>query len=796
MKKMSIDGRLNSKPFFPKDNTLAVKGIFENASGTLDKRLSKTTRKKIALIGGFKPRKCGIATFTTDIFEQFKMHRPEISLRVFAMRSDAKMSVDADAYETIDDWDKTAYSQAAWKINEMAFDAVWIQHEFGIFGGQSGEYILELINRIAAPLIITMHTVLEYPDDKQRDITLHICAKASQIIVMSENSKRLLCEVYGADERLVSVVEHGAPDRPQGRQDMFKAEMGLAGKTVLTTFGLIGPGKGLENVIAALPEVVEEFPDIVYRIVGATHPNLVRDEGEKYRESLKTLAAKLGVADHIIWDNRFIETEELLDQLEACEIYLTPYPNLQQSVSGTLSYAVALGKAVISTPYVHARELLADDVGILVPPGDSDAIAQALRSLLADRSRLESMMMKAYSRGRETLWSEFINHSAAIIDLVANTNGFETNTAKILGTPGLQAVIDMTDDTGMFQHSIGAVPDRNHGYCLDDNVRALMLTCSRINVSAAERTRLSYIYASFVQHCWHEERGTFRNFMGFDRQWLEKTGSEDSNGRAIWALGYVARNATDADLRAWAKLWFERTAAIALEFGSPRAVAFAILGACAMLEKYSEHDLASDIVRSGGLMLFSLLKKVQRKEWCWFETVLGYDNARLAQALIVAGNETGNADWTQSGLAALRWLSEIQTSAQGWFRPVGSDSFGIVGETLPFDQQPLEAWAMIAAAGTAQDIAGDSYWHDYAQTVFSWFIGYNDRSQMLANTASGACRDGLAARGVNQNQGAESVLAFQHAYYCLASLQEAKTGKMPRLTEENSVRKAHPIKSA
>ena len=291
-------------------------------------------------------------------------------------------------------------------------------------------------------------------------------------MVMNRHSRDLLARHYGAPHEILDVVPHGAPDRPFGRQVEFKARLGLTGHTVLTTFGLLGHGKGLETAIEALPAIVAKHRDVIYRIVGATHPNLVATEGETYREGLRALAAELGVADHIQWDNRFLETDELLDQLEACDIYITPYPNLQQSTSGTLSYAVALGKAVVSTPYLHARELLADGVGQLVEPHSSAAIADAVNALLDEPQRLAAMQRRAYARGRETIWPRFAEGSAQLIEHAVTP---AVRPAPVAAAPALGAVLTMSDATGMLQHAIGIVPDRGHGYCLDDNARALML---------------------------------------------------------------------------------------------------------------------------------------------------------------------------------------------------------------------------------------------------------------------------------------------------------------------------------
>lgn len=738
-----------------------VRSIFNTAP------LAGASPLSLALIGNFAPRKCGIATFTTDIYEKLGQHHPEISVDVYAL-DDAKAPL---AYEgvagTIDHQNTESYVSAARQINESGIDVVWLQHEYGIFGGPDGEMVVDFVDRLAAPLVVTLHTVLSEPSKRQEEILRHLMTRASKIMVMSRHSRTILIERYGARAEVVEVIEHGAPDRPFGRQEEFKANLGLNGRKVLMTFGLIGPGKGLENAIAALPAIVSRHPEAVYRIVGATHPNLVARDGEAYREKLVELAAKLGVADHVVWDNRFLDTPELLDQLEACDIYLTPYPNLQQSTSGTLSYAVALGKAVIATPYVHARELLASDVGRLIEPDSSTAIAEAVNGLLDSPDELAAMQRRAYARGRETIWPRFAESSAR---LAAGAVAPNRQMPPMSAIPGLSAVLAMSDATGMLQHSVGVVPDRRHGYCLDDNARALMLMNVAKGLNASDRMKWSSAYAAFVQFAWNPDLGRFRNFMRFDRSWCEDEGSEDSNGRAVWSLGHTFERAVDPGLRDWALHFYDEVLPCVGTVTSPRAVAFAMLGACAVLRCDPDHSASRELVADGGDFLMRLLGQGRRPDWAWFEAVLGYDNPRLSQALIEAGVTLGREDWTDAGLETLAWICRQQVSAKGQFRPIGSESFYRPHSYLPFDQQPLEAQAAIEAAVSAWRATHDEKWVEHAHTAWRWFFGDNDRGAVLAEIATGRCRDGVTPRGANANTGAESILAFQLSHYALMDL--------------------------
>ncbi|MEO5586223.1 MAG: glycosyltransferase family 4 protein [Novosphingobium sp.] len=741
--------------------------------GSLD--VAREAEVKLVLVGTYTPRKCGLATFTADAHQELVQHHPEFDVDVYAL-DDPESGVEYQGIAaTIAQQDPASYLAAARQINQSGANAVWIQHEFGIFGGRDGEMICDFVDRIAAPLIFTLHTVLSEPSERQRGIIDHILRRASRIMVMSEHGRDILISCYGADPAQVLVVPHGAPDRPFGREEQFKAQLGVTGRDVMMTFGLLSPGKGLEHVIEALPRIVAEHPQLLYRIVGVTHPNLVASEGERYREKLQAQAERLGVSDHIAWENRFLDPEELLDQLEASDIYITPYLNLQQSTSGTLSYAVALGKAVVSTPYVHARELLADQVGVLVEPASPETLGAAVIALLNDRLHLEATKRRAYEKGRSTIWSQFAQASANLVRGAINTQPEAVNPAAL---PGLGALFEMTDSTGMLQHSIGIVPDRNHGYCIDDNARALIVMNLAEGVDAEEKRARSVIFASFIQHAWNPDKRRFRNFMRFDRTWSEDIGSDDSNGRALWALGHTVEHSADADLQRWALRWFDETAPALAEMGSPRAVAFTMLGAAAVLRRAGTHPQAEAILDAGGDLLQRLVDAARRPDWAWFEAVLGYDNPRLCQALIEAGEVRGQNHWTLLGIETLNWIAARQTAAAGHFMPVGSETFGKSYTQYPFDQQALEAQAAIEAAQAAFAATRHRRWVDHAHAAYGWFFGCNDRALALADVATGRCRDGITPKGINENSGAESILAFQLSYYALNSLRRASAEPM------------------
>jgi glycosyltransferase involved in cell wall biosynthesis len=737
--------------------------------------------KRIALIGNFLPRQCGIATFTTDVFQAMRARFPEVAVDVYAMDDrPGRYDYPPEVSGTIAEQDVSAYLSAARQIEASGADAIWLQHEYGIFGGPAGEHILTLLDRTTLPLVVTLHTVLEQPNPDQRRVMEGLLRRAARVVVMAERARELLTRVYGANPRQIVMIPHGVPDRALVDPDTMKARFGWDGRKVVLTFGLLSPGKGIETVIEALPAVAERHPDLLYVVLGATHPNLVAHEGEAYRDRLKTLAAERGVAEQVAFIDEFVVYDRLLGYLQAADLYCTPYKNPAQITSGTLSYAVGVGKAVISTPYVHATEILDDGHGVLVPFDDAGGFAREIERLLSDDAGRRALSERAYARGRTMIWPRLAEATlAATGEAVASRPRrlpSRAPEAKPLA-PDIAAVERMSDATGMLQHSIYSVPDRRHGYCIDDNARALMLMCAMPELDPVARDKWTTIYASFVQYAWNPEARRYRNFMRFDRTWCEDVGSEDSNGRALWALGVTARDALDKKHRDWATVLFDETASLALELGSLRAQAFAMLGAAAMLEARPGHELSLSILRRFPDTHLSMLDETRRPEWQWFEIVLAYDNARLPQGLIAAGRALGRQDLIDCGIATLEWIVEKQTSPEGRFRAVGTESFHRpYAEPLKFDQQPLEAQATVDACAEAFRATGDRRWVAEAERAYRWFLGVNDLDLPLASPEDGGCFDGLMPTGLNRNQGAESILALQLASCAISGLGQAGKG--------------------
>jgi glycosyltransferase involved in cell wall biosynthesis len=732
-----------------------------------------TPLRHVAFVGNSLPRRCGIATFTTDLQQAIAKSRVSVDTAIVAMTDHGHTyEYPAAVRCQIKDEKLTEYVRAAEFLNAGQFQVVCLQHEFGIFGGEAGNHVIALLSRLTVPIVTTLHTVLAEPSPMQRSVLKRIVDASSAVVVMAEKARDLLRSVYAVPSEKIEVIPHGIPDFAFVEPDVAKAKLGFAGKTIVLTFGLLSPNKGIEIMIDAMPSILKSRPNTIYVVLGATHPNLVRSEGEAYRERLVARAFALGVEEHVVFLNRFVDQATLLDFISMCDVYVTPYLNEAQMTSGTLAYSFGLGKAVVSTPYWHARELLANGGGILVPFADAKAIGSEIAGLLSDDERRNAMRERAYSSSRSMTWERTAERYIRVFEMARRAHPLKRIARRIESVtlpdsataPSMQLshLLSMCDDTGLLQHAVCSVPDRAHGYCVDDNARALLVACA-LNAPGEQRLpeTLTSRLASFVQHAWNPERKRFRNFMSFDRRWLEDCGSEDSHGRTLWALGECARSDADDSRRQWAAALFAEGLATVERICSPRAWAFTLLGLDAYCSVIPQNAYARELRHILGDRLMSILSSVETSDWVWFEEGLSYDNARLSQALIATGMAVGAPAYLAAGLRTLRWLMTRQTSEEGVFRPVGTDSFGDKRtEPRAFDQQPLEATASISACIAAWHADGDVRWKDDAARAFSWFLGNNDLLAPLVDVETGSCRDGLHPDRANENRGGESAVSY------------------------------------
>ncbi len=733
----------------------------------------------MAFLGNHVPRLCGLATFTRDLCEAVATRAPEAECFAGAIND----KPEGYAYPSrvrfeIQEKELDSYRRAADFLNFSNVDVLCVQHEFGIYGGPAGAHLLALLSEVHMPVVTTLHTLLEQPDANQREVMREVIARSERLVVMAKKGAEILTGVYGVPSVKVDVIPHGIPDMPFKGSESFKEQFGVAGRDVLLTFGLLGPGKGIDHVIEALPSIVRDHPNVVYLVLGATHPHLVAREGERYRMSLQRLAEDRGVKDHVIFYNRFVSQEDLREFIGATDIYLTPYLNEAQITSGTLSTVFGAGKPVVSTPYWHARELLADDRGVLVPFHDPTAIAAAVSDLLSDPERRAKIGRQAHAVGRGTLWPVVARRYLDVFQQARADRSIAPRTAfagwtvanrpLVLPPVRLDHVERMSDGTGILQHATYDVPNYHEGYCTDDNARAFLLGLAIDELGGhtgpENARRLATRYLAFLAAALNYQNGRFRNFMSYDRRWLETEGSEDSHGRALWALGSGSgRSRQDGHQRLCAAL-FQRALPVVVEFSSPRAWAFTLLGLHPYLRQYPEDKSAVELRGVLANRLITIHKTTASEQWPWFEDSVTYDNARLCQALLLAGWDEPGGTAVEVGLTSLRWLASIQISRDHFFRPIGSNGFyDRHGGRADFDQQPVEVLAMVSACHTAFRLTRDATWLREAKRAFEWFLGRNDLGTAVYDFASGGCGDGLHVDRVSENQGAESTLAFQLA---------------------------------
>jgi glycosyltransferase involved in cell wall biosynthesis len=744
--------------------------------------------KHIAFIGNYVPRRCGIATFTADICEAVATEFPDASCIVGAMNDrDEGYDYPPRVRFEINEKEVDSYRRAAEFLNINNVEVVSVQHEFGIFGGPAGSYLLKFLQEVQKPIVTTLHTVLREPNHDQRAVMDQLKILSSRFVVMAERGRHLLETVYGVPPEHIDVIPHGVIDMPFVDSNFYKDIFGVEGKTVLLTFGLLSPNKGIEYVIEALPAILAKHPNIVYLVLGATHPNLLAAEGETYREKLEALAAARGVAEHVIFHNRFVSLEELKEFIGGTDIYLTPYLNEAQVTSGTLAYTYGAGKAIISTPYWHAQELLAEERGILVPFADAGAIADGVNHFLSHPTLMTAMRKRAWKAGRQMTWPvvarqymqsfEKARASLSVPSSPAIPERTQEKTHLPLPVAKLDHLFQMSDHTGIFQHAIYNVPNYHEGYCTDDNARAFIFTVLQQEMHGphADVDRLASSYLAFLWYAFDANTCRFRNFMNHQRHWIEREGSEDSHARALWAVGTALGRSQNAGHRNLSALLFQRGLGPVARFSSPRAWAFTLLAIHEYLRAFSGDRVVSQMRDTLSAQLADLYRANASPKWRWFERIVTYDNAKLSHALILSGYWTAQPEMLEIGLSSLRWLLEEQTAAAGHFSPIGCHGFWPRGgKKARFDQQPIEAHAMVSACLEAYAATRDEQWRKAAKLCFDWFMGRNDLGQSLYDATTGGCRDALLQDHLNQNQGAESSLAFHLSLAELTRSEKAR----------------------
>ena len=800
----------------PRRQAIAAGGEPDGLPARSGEHSRKHGPKKVSFVGSYVPRHCGIATFSNDLLGALAARAPQTEFWSVAV-NDIQAGYDYPPEVHFEIGQKTLadYRKAVDFLNMNQVEAVCLQHEFGLFGGSSGSYVLRSLERLRMPVVTTLHTVLEEPNAEQKDIIAAIGDFSDRVVVMSGRAREALCSIYGVPQERIAVIPHGVPDVPFLDTSYNKDRFDVIGRKVILTFGLLSEGKGTEVVIEALPEIVRRHPDAIFVVVGATHPEVKRRDGEAYRHGLQRRARDLGVEEHVVFYNQFIDTPTLLDFISTADVVVTPYHNREQIVSGVLSYALGAGKAIVSTPYWYAEEMLSDGRGLLVPFRDAEAMAGAINGLLDDDVARNAMRKRAYVSSRSMVWREVADRYYKLFREVRRKRGVRAvareyrplalNAANLeLPFPRFDHLRVLTDDTGILQHARFEIPDRDHGYCTDDNARALIVVLNAQHVlsDGDELSQLAHRYLGFLQQALNRDNGRFRNFMSYDRRWQEDAGSEDSHGRALWALGQTVLDSPSQGMAAAAMSLFELALPRAVELKSLRACAHALLGVDAYLRRFGG---ATEVRRAHNILpqrMRSLGAKRLQSERPWPEPCVAYAHGAVPHALLLGAVRSGNERALEIALRTLTWLTELQTDPAGHFVPIGNRGwFNRDGFQARFDQQPIEIQHMTSAHLEARNVTGDRRWLDEARRCFEWFLGRNDLRQPVCDHATGGCRDGLQAEGMNQNQGAESTLAWLHALISLhvavgataTTVGDIVTARQPRLpAPPTTARAANP----
>ncbi|HLO91317.1 MAG TPA: glycosyltransferase family 4 protein [Lentimicrobium sp.] len=736
---------------------------------------------KVAFIGTYPPRECGIGTFNRNLFNAIQCNidqQDQYEGIVIAMNDhDRNYAYPDEVVYTIRQNSQEDYLQAAKYINVSGADVCLLQHEFGIYGGENGVYILPLLYRLEIPLVVTIHTILKNPSFNQKAVLQEICKMANRIVVMSHKAIDFLVEIYDIPESKIEYIEHGVPDIVFN-QDETKREFRLEGRNLLLTFGLISRNKGIETVIKALPRVIEKHPNLLYIVLGKTHPNVLRHSGEEYRIFLTKLINDLNLQRNVVLINKFVNQKELFKYLHASDIYITPYLNEAQITSGTLAYAVGVGSAVVSTPYWHATELLSDGKGILFDFNNSQALSDILIELLDNPEKRNQLRKKAYQHGTTITWPKTGARYYSVIMQVADEevkpDRKEVIPFDIMLLPSfsLAHVKRMTDDTGIIQHAKFGIPNLKEGYCLDDNARALLMTIMAIKQKKSSlANELCPVYLSYI-HYMQNSDGSFRNMLSFNRSFLDKRGSEDAFGRTIWALGYLLSHAPNDSYYQSGRMIFFNAIPEVPKITAIRAIAASIIGISYYLKSNPSDDGMLEMLKKETDILLDLYEQHSSPGWNWFEQELSYDNAILPLALLHAAEQLVDDRVINTAIESMNFLTEV-TFSEGYLSLIGNEKwFRKGGEKSRFAQQPVDAMASVLMFHQAFILTNEKKYLNRLFTSFMWFHGENDLRLGLYDYETEGCCDGLESYGVNRNQGAESTLAYLISYLTVFDVYE------------------------
>jgi len=736
--------------------------------------MSNADKSWIACLSTFPPRQCGIATFTADLTNAIdQMFSPSVESKIVAINFNevSLLPYSNKVVFQISQPNEKDYLNAAHHLNKLErIKFVSIQHEFGIFGGEQGSHLLLFLEKIKKPVVVTFHTVLPNPNEKMLSVVQNIAKYSKGIIVMTNYSKELLKNDYGLGPNRIQVIPHGIHDVPYRTSEYAKSTLGFSGRLVLSTFGLLNPGKGIEYVIESLPKVVEKFPNVLFLVIGVTHPVVLKQEGENYRNFLINKVYELGLSNHILFYNNYFHPNHLLKFLEATDIYISPSLNPNQSVSGTLSYALGSGRPVISTAFAQAKEDITDKVGMLVDFKKPQAFSDAIAKLLSDDELRLQMGKNAYFRTRSWTWQ---NVALSYLKYFSRFGPELISEQRKLPSIKLAHLAKLTDNFGIIQFAKLTEPDISSGYTLDDNARALIVaTLHYKKFRTPFSLKLISIYLNFLCQVTKPD-GYFNNYVNpnrtVDKERNRQENLEDASARALYALTQVSTNKQiPKHLRKKAHSIFKQSFRKNISFFSPRAVAFYIKALSCLLSKWKEPKTLATL-RYHCEQLVILYNKSHSSDWEWFEPYLTYSNAILSEALLLGYKITGERKYLEVSEKTLKFLIK-QVFKNDIYIPIGQSGWFFKGETRHyFDQQPEDAAATIDALNTMFQVTKKKSYKELAHKAFNWFLGGNLLGQVVYDWSTGGCYDGVGEKSINLNQGAESTISYLLARFSFES---------------------------
>ena len=753
-------------------------------------QVSATLRRaamRVAILSTYPPRPCGIGTFSYDLRSSMVGRDLDVEVGLVSLVRDPSTTSASEVLSVVRQDVRADYLAVPDLLDAQDIDVVLIEHEYGIFGGDAGSYVLPLIRSLRQPFVVTLHTVLSRPSPDQADVLRTLCQQATLVTVFTETARRMIVDSQVAAAEKVRVVPHGAPQvlvdaQREESPDAAAASRDHAfrGRTVLSTFGLISAGKGIETAIRALVDVVPTHPEVLYLVAGQTHPEVVKSEGEQYRLTLERLVRELGLTDQVRFLDRFLSEADLATLLWSTDVYLTPYRSKEQIVSGALTFAIAAGCPVVSTPYFYATDLLSDGAGVLVEFDDPPAFAAGILALLDDPDRLAAAAARSRAIGASLAWPEVAVTTVDVLREAWELGSSATaapEVSRVASSPTVRAdhLRTLVDDVGIVQHADGVVPNRSSGYCTDDMARLVVVALGLDRESDDHSFgRMVAQGLSFLRHAWPAGAAGMHNMMSYDRRWLDDPHPGDHVGRAIWALGAVLAAQPPRAVVAPSRLLLEQLVDVVASTDSPRTMAYTLIG----LTRPALSVLppgARDLLPIFASRLAERHREGSRPDWPWFEDILAYDNARLPQALIAAGHRLGDQALIEQGVAALDWYSAlcdidgpfVRLVGNHWHRPseIGGGSTAPADRSRPDDgdEQPLDAAALVECLAEAYLATGEKRFARQGVHAFEWFLGRNRLDQPVYDFATGGCHDGMSESSLNDNEGAESTLAFFQA---------------------------------